>query len=95
MDVDRLAHVAAKLFAELGTHGALEVRELSDGLGVCVWAAGVRGAGSVFVGCDESVLFAPSAMDFDAGLAAFSQGRRTSTERFLRRHDEGPTPEAR
>lgn len=95
MDVERLAHVAATLFEELGTDGVLEMRELPDGLGVCVWPAGVRGGGSILVGCDESVLFVGSATGFDAGLAAFRQGRRTSAERFRRKRDEGAVPDPR
>jgi hypothetical protein len=82
MDIQRLARIAATLFGELGTAGALTVRELPDGLGICVWPAGTRGGGSIFVGCDESVLFVGSAIGFDAGLAAFRQGRRTPAERF-------------
>lgn len=62
---------------ELGDGGQLAVRELPDGLGVCVWRAGVRGGGSFLVGRDESVLFVGSATGFDAGLVAFRQGMRT------------------
>jgi hypothetical protein len=82
MDADRLARVAATHFEKLGTGGELTVRELPDGLGICVWPAGVRGGGSILVGCDESVLFVGSAMGFDAGLVAFRQGSRTPAERF-------------
>ncbi|WP_434445813.1 hypothetical protein [Lentzea sp. E54] len=82
MDVDRLTRRAARLFEDLGTAGALTVRELPDGLGICVWPAGVRGGGSIFVAGDESVLFVGSAMGFDAGLAAFRQGSRTPADRF-------------
>lgn len=82
MDVHRLTRIATGLFENLGTAGAFTVRELPDGLGICVWPTGVRGGGSIFVGCDESVLFVGSAMGFDAGFAAFRQGRRTPAERF-------------
>lgn len=95
MNVDRLAHMAARLFEGLGTDGVLEVRELPDGLGVCVWPAGVRGGGTILVGSDESVLFVESATGFDAGLAAFRQGRRTPAERFRRKRDEGALPDTR
>jgi hypothetical protein len=84
MDVQRLTRTAASLFGDLGTAGALTVRELPDGLGICAWQTGVRGGGTIFVGCDESVLFVASATGFDAGLAAFRQGRRTPAERFRR-----------
>ncbi|PWK86040.1 hypothetical protein C8D88_10580 [Lentzea atacamensis] len=82
MDVQRLTRTAARLFGDLGPAGALTVRELPDGLGICVWQTGVRGGGTIFVGCDETVLFVGSATGFDAGLAAFRQGRRTPAERF-------------
>lgn len=88
MDVRRLTRRAAALFENLGTTGAYTVRELPDGLGICVWPTGVRGGGSIFVGGDESVLFVGSAMGFDSGLAAFRQGRRTPAERFGGKPDE-------
>ncbi|MBT3152611.1 hypothetical protein HTV45_17300 [Streptomyces sp. CHD11] len=93
MDVDRLARVAATLFRRIGTDGELGVRELPDGLGVCVWPAGVRGSGSILVGIDESVLFVGSATGFDAGLAAFRQGRRTSAGQFRGERDERAAPD--
>lgn len=94
MDVQRLAGIAATLFGELGAAGPLTVRELPDGLGIRVCRAGVRGGGSIFVAGDESVLFVGSAMDFDAGLAAFRQGRRTPVERFRGGPDRRSAPKA-
>lgn len=95
MDAGRLTRVAAALFAELGIDGVLTARELPGGLGVSVWPAGVRGAGTILVGCDESVLFVASATSPDAGLAAFRQGRRTPVERFRRGRGGGAVPDAR
>lgn len=94
MDVHRLARIAATLFGDLGAAEALTVRELPDGLGICVWPAGVRGGGSILVGCDESVLFVGSAIGFDAGLAAFRQGRRTPAERFRGEPDKATAQKA-
>lgn len=54
-----------------------DVVVLPDGAGVCV-VQPVRGGGKVYVAHDESVLFAPSSMDFATGLAAFLGGARTT-----------------
>ncbi|MGW7054759.1 hypothetical protein [Streptomyces sp. NPDC054887] len=45
------------------------------------------------MGRDESVLFVGSATGFDAGLAAFRQGRRTPAERLRDRPGTGIAPE--
>ncbi|MER5738505.1 hypothetical protein ABT117_22885 [Streptomyces sp. NPDC002262] len=54
----------------------MNVVELAGGAGVCVVQGG-RGGGKVYVAPDRTVLFVPSAMDFDTGLAAFLGGART------------------
>jgi hypothetical protein len=41
-----------------------------------------RGGGKIYVAPDETVLFVASALDFEAGLAAFREGRRTPSEAF-------------
>ncbi|MGW0772838.1 hypothetical protein ACWD01_04090 [Streptomyces sp. NPDC002835] len=94
MDVDRLAQVGVTYFATLGTDAVLKVRELPDGLGVCVWRP-IRGGGKIFVARDESVLFVGSAADFDSGLAAFRQGRRTPAEQFQRTPDSDSAGDTR
>jgi len=48
---------------------------------VYVWTPG-RGGSSIIVAADGSVLFATSAIDFDAHLDAFRGGRRTPPEAF-------------
>ncbi|MER7173275.1 hypothetical protein [Streptomyces mesophilus] len=72
-------HLARVGIAFLGapTQGAEpNVIELADGAGVCVVQRG-RGGGKVYVAPDETLLFVPSAMDFDTGLAVFLDGART------------------
>ncbi|MEO3972679.1 hypothetical protein [Streptomyces sp. CAU 1734] len=95
MDGDdrRLAGIGKAYLAQLGGGGAElvpQVRELPDGLGVCVFLP-IRGGGTVLVARDESVLFVGSAMGFERGLAAFREGRRTPPERF-RRPGGDPAP---
>ncbi|MBZ4488013.1 hypothetical protein LQ938_11970 [Microbacterium sp. cx-55] len=80
---DRLSAVAEELFAQLAPDAELRTIPLEDGAGVCVVHT-VRGGGKIYVAPDESVLFVGSAMDFDAGLAAFRAGTRTPPEKSLR-----------
>lgn len=63
-------------FLGLAPGAGVNVVELADGAGVCVVQTG-RGGGKVYVAPDRTVLFVPSAMDFDTGLAAFLGGART------------------
>ncbi|WP_306311028.1 hypothetical protein [Streptomyces hydrogenans] len=72
---ERLAEVG-KAFLGLAPDAGAKVVELADGAGVCVVQAG-RGGGKAYVAPDRTVLFVPSAMDFDTGLAAFLTGART------------------
>ncbi|WP_151773872.1 hypothetical protein [Streptomyces abyssomicinicus] len=67
---------AGKAFLGLAPGAGVNVVELVDGAGVCVIQAG-RGGGKVYVAPDRSLLFVPSAVDFDTGLAAFLGGART------------------
>lgn len=83
-DRDRLIDVARGLFAKLTESPNLNIVDLPDGLGICAVHA-VRGGGKIYVAPDESVLFVASAMDFDAGLAAFRSGERTPQILFERR----------
>lgn len=78
----RLSAVARRYFATLAPDAELRDILLDDGAGVCV-VHQARGGGSIFVAPDESVLFVGSAMDFDAGLAAFMAGTRTPPEKFI------------
>lgn len=80
---DRLGAVGRQYFAELAPGADLRIIPLEDGAGVCVVHA-ARGGGKIYVAPDESVLFVGSAMDFDAGLAAFLAGTRTPPEKFVR-----------
>ncbi|RWZ68314.1 hypothetical protein ELQ92_03595 [Labedella populi] len=79
----RLAAVAQAYFAQLTPHAELRTIPLDDGAGVCVLHT-ARGGGKIYVAPDESVLFVGSALDFDAGLAAFLAGTRTPPEKFVR-----------
>lgn len=83
-DRDRLVEVARGLFAKLTEAPKLNIIDLPDGLGICAVHA-VRGGGKIYVAPDESALFVASALDFDAGLAAFRQGERTPHIMFERR----------
>ncbi|MEU3606431.1 hypothetical protein AB0E83_13405 [Streptomyces sp. NPDC035033] len=65
-----------KAFLGLVPGAGVNVIELADGRGVCVVQVG-RGGGKVYVAPDRTVLFVPSAMDFDTGLTAFLGGART------------------
>jgi hypothetical protein len=86
-DVERLIEVGRAQLARIGPDGGaaprtppeVQARELPDGLGLFVWQA-TRGGGAVYVAPDESVLVKASATDFETGLAAFRQGRRTPAE---------------
>ena len=80
-DQSRLVEVGRSLFAKLADNPTLNVIELPDGLGVCVVHA-VRGGGKIYVAPDETVLFAGSAVDLEAGLGAFRDGVRTPLEKF-------------
>ena len=86
---DRLIEVARGLFDKLTEAPKLNIIDLPDGLGICAVHA-ARGGGKIYVAPDESVLFVASAMDFDAGLAAFRSGERTPHVMFERR-DGGAT----
>ena len=79
----RLADVAARYFAQLAPEAELRSISLENGAGVCVVHT-ARGGGKIYVAPDESVLFVGSALDFDAGLAAFLAGTRTPPEKFVR-----------
>ncbi|MFI6108689.1 hypothetical protein [Streptomyces sp. NPDC051310] len=72
---------AGKALLGLAPGAGVNVVELMDGAGVCVVQAG-RGGGKVYVAPDRTVLFVPSATDFDTGLAAFLGGARTPTRGF-------------
>lgn len=67
---------AGKAFLGLAPGAGVNVVELPDGAGVCVVQLG-RGGGKAYVAPDRTVLFVPSATDFDTGLAAFLGGART------------------
>lgn len=75
-DRDRLVEVARRLHAKLADVPDLNIFDLPDDLGICA-VHSVRGGGKIYVAPDESALFVASAMDFDAGLAAFRAGERT------------------
>ncbi|RWZ53099.1 hypothetical protein ELQ90_04025 [Labedella phragmitis] len=79
----RLSAVAARYFTQLAPDAELRTIPLEGEAGVCVVHA-ARGGGKIYVAPDESVLFVGSAMDFDAGLAAFLAGTRTPPEKFIR-----------
>lgn len=79
----RLSAVAERYFAQLAPEAELRTIPLENGAGVCVLHP-VRGGGKIYVAPDESVLFVGSALDFDAGLAAFLSGTRTPPEKFVR-----------
>ncbi|MFP7833617.1 hypothetical protein [Marisediminicola sp. LYQ134] len=79
---ERLATVARGYFAALGAHAELRVIPLAGG-GVCVVDA-VRGGGKIYVARDGSALFVSSALDFEAGLIAFRDGRRSLTATLAR-----------
>ncbi|MFF3957829.1 hypothetical protein ACFYY1_32165 [Streptomyces sp. NPDC001890] len=72
---EQLADIG-KAFLGVAPGAAVNVIELADGAGVCVVQPG-RGGGKAYVAPDRTVLFVPSAMDFDTGLAAFLGGART------------------
>jgi hypothetical protein len=78
---DRLAEVGRRLFGVLRPEAELNLVPLPDGLGVCLVDAS-RGGGKIYVAPDETVLFVASALNFEAGLAAFREGRRTPPEAF-------------
>ncbi|NYV72865.1 hypothetical protein [Streptomyces sp. UH6] len=80
-DEGRLATVGRTLFARLAADPVLRVVALPDGLGVCLVHT-VRGGGKIYVAPDETALFVGSAVDFQAGLAAFRDGARTPPEKF-------------
>ncbi|PSL38510.1 hypothetical protein CLV49_2135 [Labedella gwakjiensis] len=82
-DIDRLTAVATGYFALLAPNAELRTIPLENGAGICVVHT-VRGGGKIYVAPDESVLFVGSALDFDAGLAAFLAGTRTPPEKFVR-----------
>ncbi len=82
-DDARLAAVAERYFAQLTADAHLRTIVLDNGAGVCVLHT-ARGGGKIYVAPDESVLFVGSALDFDAGLAAFLAGTRTPPEKFVR-----------
>ncbi|MEU9339349.1 hypothetical protein AB0D49_40445 [Streptomyces sp. NPDC048290] len=54
-----------------------EVVKLPQGAGICVIQR-TRGGGKVYVALDGTLLFVPSSMDFETGLAAFLAGERTA-----------------
>ncbi|MFJ9111990.1 hypothetical protein [Streptomyces sp. NPDC102283] len=72
---------AGERFLGLAPGAGVNVVELPDGAGVCVVQTG-RGGGKVYVAPDRTVLFVPSSMDFDTGLAAFLGGARTPARGF-------------
>ncbi|MDD9151023.1 hypothetical protein [Plantibacter flavus] len=82
-DNEQLVTVAERYFAQLDPDAELRSIPLEDGAGVCVVHT-TRGGGTIYVAPDESALFVGSAMDFDAGLAAFLAGTRTPPEKFVR-----------
>lgn len=82
-DERRLTAVGERYFAQLTPGAELRSIPLENGAGVCVVHT-ARGGGKIYVAPDESVLFVGSALDFDAGLAAFLAGTRTPPEKFLR-----------
>jgi hypothetical protein len=89
-DHDRLGEVGRRLFDVLRPQAELKLIPLSEGLGVCLVDTS-RGGGKIYVAPDETVLFVASALDFEAGLAAFREGRRTPREAFdpSRRQGDG------
>ncbi|MFJ8233318.1 hypothetical protein ACIQ9E_25720 [Streptomyces sp. NPDC094448] len=75
-----LAAIGKAVLGPVGARGPEpDVVVLPNGAGVCV-VQPVRGGGKVYVAHDETVLFAPSSMDFATGLAAFLDGARTTRE---------------
>jgi hypothetical protein len=80
-DHDRLAEVGRRLFGVLRPEAELNLVPLPDDMGVCLVDAS-RGGGKIYVAPDETVLFVASALDFEAGLAAFREGRRTPSGAF-------------
>jgi hypothetical protein len=82
-DEQRLTALGHRYFAQLAPDAELRTIPLENGAGVCVVHT-ARGGGKIYVAPDESVLFVGSAMDFDAGLAAFLSGTRTPPEKFVR-----------
>jgi hypothetical protein len=78
---DRLVAVARRYFDALAPGAELRTIPLDGGAGVCVVHT-ARGGGKIYVAPDETALFVGSAMDFDAGLAAFLSGTRTPPEKF-------------
>jgi hypothetical protein len=80
-DNDRLVAVAQRYFDALAPGAALRAIPLDGGAGVCVVHT-ARGGAMIYVAPDETTLFVGSAMDFDAGLAAFLSGTRTPPQKF-------------
>lgn len=76
-----LVAVGRALFAGFAPDAVLTEVDLPDGLGVCLVHA-ARGGGKIYVAPDHSALFVGSALDFEAGLAAFREGARTPLEKF-------------
>ena len=78
-DTDRIVVVGRRFFTNLADEPDLNAIELPDGLGICL-VHRVRGGGKVYVAPDETVLFVPSAVDFEVGLRAFRDGMRTPAD---------------
>ncbi|MGV9310670.1 hypothetical protein ACWDR0_00555 [Streptomyces sp. NPDC003691] len=74
---ERLAGIGRAYLDRTGPGPEPETVVLPDGAGVCVVRPVRGGGGKVYVAPDGTVLFAPSAMDFASGLAAFLDGART------------------
>jgi hypothetical protein len=77
---ERLAEVGRAFLGGTAPGSEPDVIELADGAGVCL-VQRTRGGGKVYIAPDETVLFVPSSMDFDTGLAAFLNGARTPAAR--------------
>lgn len=87
MDQRRLIEVGRRYFDKIAPNSGFVVRDLPEGLGVCLLRP-ERGGGKIFVAPDETALYVGSSLDFDAGLDAFKAGKRTAPEKFAARSSE-------
>lgn len=85
LELTHLADIGTKLLRAMGARQVIAA-VLPDGLGVSVYDE-VRGAGTVLVARDETVLFVVSAVPMPEALTLFRAGQRTPLDGWL----SGPT----
>jgi hypothetical protein len=82
VDRDELITHGREVFARFTDATNFNVIDLPDGLGILLIHA-VRGGGKLYVAPDLSVLFSNSSQNYQTGLAAFQEGRRTTGEKLV------------